>query len=221
MSSGAESQPEEDHAQEGASTELQQQGNDVPRLLQLLKDFDSGEKKRGVEFPENDFSDADLSHGEFKNQMNLTGIKFSDKEISRMQISTGPISRMQISTGPISRMQSSEGPISRMQSSEGPISRMQSSTGPISRLHSSIRPISRMHISNTPISSMQTSNRPISRMQTSKRPISRMHGSTRPNLRVLNLSVHLLIPTLTSPMQNSAHFAPLSQEHPERVVLGG
>ena len=80
MSSGAESQPEEDHAQEGASTELQQQGNDVPRLLQLLKDFDSGEKKRGVEFPENDFSDADLSHGEFKNQMNLTGIKFSDKD---------------------------------------------------------------------------------------------------------------------------------------------
>jgi uncharacterized protein YjbI with pentapeptide repeats len=79
MGSTAESQPKEDHAQGGASTELQKQGKDVPRLLQLLEDFDSGEKERDKESPENDFSNADLSHGDFEGK-DLTGINFSAKD---------------------------------------------------------------------------------------------------------------------------------------------
>ena len=78
MGSAAESQPrKEDHAQGGASTELQKQGKDVPRLLQLLVDFGSGEKERDKESPEKyDFSNADLSHGDFQGK-DLTGIRFS------------------------------------------------------------------------------------------------------------------------------------------------
>jgi uncharacterized protein YjbI with pentapeptide repeats len=79
MGSAAESQPKEDHAQGGASTELQKQGKDVPRLLQLLVDFGSGEKERDKESPENDFSNADLSHGDFQGK-DLTGINFSAKD---------------------------------------------------------------------------------------------------------------------------------------------
>ena len=87
MGSAAESQPKEDHAQGGASTELQKQGKDVPRLLQLLEDFGSG-KQRPKESPEKyDFSNADLSHGDFKGK-DLTGINFSAKD--RLGLGEGP-----------------------------------------------------------------------------------------------------------------------------------